>query len=102
MFRRSYFVNGDVYGVVMADVIQIAFQINDDDLERVDSYIPDQYPSRAAALREAVTEWLERRRRAEIDLALERGYDDVPEDKEIVEGLTSSSTEALAGAHLEW
>lgn len=86
----------------MDDVTQIAFQVSNDDLRALDEAVPDEFPSRAAALRAALSEWLERRRQAAIDRALEEGYADVPEDAEMVRGLTSAATDALAAADLDW
>ncbi len=63
---------------------------------------PDRFPSRAAALRAAVHDWLSRRRQAEIDSSLERGYADVPEDIAMTQGLATSARQALTGSDLDW
>ncbi len=86
----------------MSERIQIAFKLSSDDLAQLDGLVPDQYPSRAAALRAAVHGWLHRQRQAEIDVALERGYADVTEDVEMAQGLAASAKQALRGNRLDW
>ena len=86
----------------MSNNIQIAFQLDRDDLDRLDELVPDRFPSRAAALRAAVHDWLSRRRQAEIDSSLERGYADVPEDIAMTQGLATSARQALTGSDLDW
>jgi Arc/MetJ-type ribon-helix-helix transcriptional regulator len=86
----------------MSKFNQIAFQITNDDLNRVDATVPEEFPSRAAALRAAVHDWLARRNRAAVDEALEKGYADVPEDTAMTSGLSTAAREALAEVDLEW
>jgi len=58
----------------MGEVKQIAFQLDAESLAAVDSLTPNEFASRAAVLREAVHDWLARRREAAIDEALATGY----------------------------
>lgn len=91
-----------MYDAAMSEATQIAFQVSATDLERIDAMVPDQFPSRAAALRSAVHDWLERRRDEQIDQALERGYADVPEDDELTTAMAKASRRSLEAADLDW
>ncbi len=92
----------DVYDDAMSGFTQVAFKLSDEELEQLDTAVPEEFPSRAAVLRAAVHEWLERRRQAQIDAALQAGYDAVPEDHAMTAGLTQASAQALADADLDW
>ena len=86
----------------MSDLIQVAFKLSVEDLERLDGMVPDRFPSRAAALREVVHDWLERCREEQIDAALARGYADVPEEDALTSAMTETSRRALQAADLDW
>jgi len=86
----------------MADVTRVAFQLDNRDLERLDEKVPGSYPSRAAALRAGVRDWLDRQRNAELDETLELAYADVPEDPRVTEAVIRSSRNAIVKAHLDW
>ncbi|CAN5216410.1 hypothetical protein BH23ACT9_BH23ACT9_10950 [soil metagenome] len=86
----------------MSSFTQVAFQLSDEELRQLDESVPAEFPSRAAALRSAVHEWLERRRQAQIDAHLEAGYAAVPEDIGMTEGLAAVNRDALAEAGLDW
>jgi Arc/MetJ-type ribon-helix-helix transcriptional regulator len=92
-----------LYGDFMADTTQVAFTLSDRALERLDALVPDRFPSRAAALRAAVHDWLEVRTRHDIDQALEQGYADVAEDTAMTDGLAVAAKRALADREdLDW
>ena len=91
-----------LYDAVMSDLIQVAFKLSVEDLERLDGMVPDRFPSRAAALREVVHDWLERCREEQIDAALARGYADVPEEDALTSAMTETSRRALQAADLDW
>lgn len=86
---------------VMSKSIQVAFTLDRDDLTEVEELVPEVYESRAAALRDAVRQMLERRRQSAIDAALERGYADVPSQVE-ERVWAEASMEGLASADLDW
>jgi Arc/MetJ-type ribon-helix-helix transcriptional regulator len=82
-------------------VIQVAFQLPDEDLEAIDALVPDKFSSRAEALRIAVRLWLRQIEEQRIDAALAAGYDLLPPSGE-EKAWAEISSEALAGTHLEW
>ena len=86
----------------MSGVIQVAFQVAIEDLRRLDATVPDEFPSRAAALRSILDEWLANRRSEEIDRQLERGYDAVPETAQVTAALSDVAIEGLRAADLDW
>lgn len=82
-------------------MIQVAFQLPDEDLEAIDALVPEQFSSRAEALRMAVRLWLKQIEEQRIDAALAAGYELLaPGDAE--KEWAEISAEALAGAHLDW
>lgn len=91
-----------MYDVVMSKTTQVAFMLSDHELDRLDALVPDPFPSRAAALRAAVHDWLEVRSRHDIDQALEQGYADVPEDTAMTGGLAAAAQRALTDRDLDW
>lgn len=80
---------------------QVAFQLSDHDLERIDQMVPEDFPSRAEALRTAVKFWLEAVEQRRIDAALAAGYQIVPQG-EAEEQWAEVSVEALDSSRLEW
>lgn len=86
---------------MMDPVTQVAFQLPDEDLQAIDKMVPDQFPSRAEALRRAVKLWLKHIEEQRIDAALTAGYDLIPPKAE-ERDWAEASVEALAGAHLDW
>lgn len=85
----------------MGRAIQVAFQLASEDLDDIDKLVPGEFASRAAALRHAVSEWLDRRREDAIDAALAAGYQGHP-DAEEEEAWAQASLEALESANLDW
>lgn len=86
----------------MSGVIQVAFQVPVDDLRRLDATVPSEFPSRAAALRSILDEWLANRRSEEIDRQLLRGYAAVPETTQFTAALSDVAIEGLHAADLDW
>lgn len=80
---------------------QVAFQLSDEDLERIDRMVPNDFPSRAEALRTAVKFWLEIIEQRRIDAALAAGYQVLPPG-EAEEQWAEISLEALDSAQLDW
>gem|GEM_PF-6917905 len=90
-----------VYDGLMEKVKQIAFQIDIDALREIDAFKGREFGSRAEVIRAAVHEWLARRRNEEVDKALAKGYDAVPQaDEEQV--WADISLEGLQDAKLDW
>lgn len=91
-----------LYGVVMSDATQVAFQIDNDRLAEIDDLVSDHvFRSRAEALRAAVGEFLAHRREARIDAQLEAGYGAHPQGAEEA-AWANISVEGLRAADLEW
>jgi Arc/MetJ-type ribon-helix-helix transcriptional regulator len=80
-------------------MIQVAFQLPDEDLEAIDALVPDQFPSRAEALRSAVRLWLRQVEEQRIDAALAAGYDLLPPG---AEEKAWADISAEATARLDW
>lgn len=85
----------------MAEVTQVAFQLDTAAVETLDALAAETSVSRASLLRTAVAELLARRREAAIDGALERGYGDHRPDNE-EDAWAELSKEGLAAADLDW
>ncbi len=87
----------------MADVTQVAFQLDNDSLAALDEVAAAMSHSRAEVLRIAVREMLARRREADIDARLAAGYGaggPISEDEQ--SGLAEASVDALRSADLDW
>jgi Arc/MetJ-type ribon-helix-helix transcriptional regulator len=80
-------------------MIQVAFQLPDEDLEAIDALVPDQFPSRAEALRSAVRLWLRQVEEQRIDAALAAGYALLPPG---AEEKAWADISAEAAARLDW
>lgn len=94
-------VHSAVYGAVMADVTQIAFQIDNGSLAEIDSLVAARYRSRAEVVRIAVHDWLALRRAEQVDAALEKGYGvQPPGDEE--NSWAELSIEGLRVGELDW
>lgn len=85
----------------MAGVTQVAFQLDDESLLRLDELAAGASSSRAEILRIAVREMLARHREAAIDAQLAAGYDAKPPGPE-VDAWAELSIEGLAAADLDW
>lgn len=85
----------------MAQVTQVAFQMDSAAVETLDALAAETSVSRASLLRTAVAELLARRREAAIDAALASGYGDVHPGEEQV-AWAERSKEGLATADLDW
>lgn len=85
----------------MAVVTQVAFQLDESDLDRVDAQARAQAVSRAHVLRLAVRDYLARAREAELDAQIEAGYRDLPPGPDD-DGLAEVSQAALKAADLAW
>ena len=82
----------------MSEVTQVAFQLPTSALAEIDRAVPERFPSRAAALRKAVSDLVWQLEQERIDAALEAGYSAVPQGAEergwaevAVEGLGKGS-----------
>ena len=85
----------------MADVTQVAFQLDNQTLGEIDELATRQASSRAEILRTAVAEMLARRREAAIDAHLEAGYAaNPPSDEE--DAWAEQSIAGLRAADLDW
>lgn len=82
-------------------MIQVAFQLSEQDLEAIDALIPDEFPSRAEALRRAVGMWLRQIEEERIDAALAAGYQLIPPGAD-EKAWSEISQASLAAADLEW
>lgn len=90
-----------LYVVFMANVTQIAFQLDDASLRELDALAATESSSRAAVLRIAVHELLRRQRDAAIDAQLAAGYGAAPPGPEI-DAWAELSVEGLREADLDW
>jgi len=85
----------------MGKTTQVAFQIDDRSLRRIDEIAAGQAISRAAVLRTAVHELLAAQREASIDAQLAAGYGAQPLGAEDA-AWTEASLEGLRAADLDW
>lgn len=85
----------------MADVTQIAFQLDNESLREVDVLAATASSSRAEVLRTAVRELLSRHREAAIDAQLAAGYGARPPGSEEA-AWAELSIEGLRAADLDW
>ncbi|MEA2219434.1 MAG: hypothetical protein QOJ35_2060 [Solirubrobacteraceae bacterium] len=85
----------------MADVTQIAFQIDNESLRQVDELAASEASSRAEVLRTAVREMLRRHREIDLDAQLAAGYAASPQGPED-DAWAALSVEGLRAANLEW
>jgi predicted transcriptional regulator len=85
----------------MANVTQVAFQLDDDSLRELDLLAASESCSRAQVLRGAVRELLSRQRQATIDAQLAAGYGSRPPEAE-ADAWAELSIEALRAADLDW
>jgi predicted transcriptional regulator len=94
-------VDQDLYGLFMANVTQVAFQLDNESLRRIDELAATTSSSRAKVLRGAVRELLNKHREAAIDAQLAAGYAAKapgPEENAWAE----LSVEGLQAADLDW
>ncbi len=94
-------VDENMYCESMADVTQIAFQLDNESLREVDAVAAAASSSRAAVLRTAIHELLRGRREAAIDAQLAAGYGAQPPEPEF-DAWAELSIEGLRDADLEW
>lgn len=85
----------------MARATQIAFQLDDESLRRIDELAAAESRSRAEVLRAAVHDLLTRRREEAIDAQLAAGYAARPPDPEQA-AWADSSVDGLRTAELDW
>ncbi|MGQ0466169.1 MAG: ribbon-helix-helix protein, CopG family [Sporichthyaceae bacterium] len=85
----------------MPDVIQIAFQIDSHIVVELDAVAADASSSRAEVVRQAVREFLARRREASIDAQLAAGYGLVPPGAE-EDGFAAVSLAGFQASDLDW
>lgn len=86
----------------MADVTQVAFQLDNVQLAEIDELVADrEFRSRAEALRAVVAEFLHRRREERIDAQLEAGYRAHPQGAE-EDAWAEVSIRGLKAADLDW
>ena len=82
-------------------VTQVAFQLDNESLRRIDELAATESSSRAAILRAAVRELLRTRREAAIDAQLAAGYAADPPGLE-EQAFGELSIEGLRAADLDW
>ena len=85
----------------MATVTQIAFQLDNESLRRIDELAAARSSSRAEVLRGAVRELLRQEREAAIDEQLDAGYAANPPGPE-ERAWAELSLEGLRSADLDW
>lgn len=85
----------------MADVTQVAFQLDNESLRRIDELAAARSSSRAEVLRGAVRELLHQQREAAIDEQLAAGYAAKPPGPE-GQVWAELSLEGLRAADLDW
>lgn len=84
--------------------MQIAIVLPDEQVDELDRLVPEQYPSRAEAVRTAVSGWLAERRAREVDETLIAGYALAPAS---IDDISSGAATAGGGEppgweNLEW
>lgn len=94
-------LDDSLYGVLMADVTQIAFQLDNESLRQVDALATTEFRSRAEVLRIAVHELLSRQREVAIDAQLAAGYGARPPGPE-VDAWAELSIDGLRAADVDW
>lgn len=94
-------VGPGAYYIVMSDVTQIAFQIDNESLAVLDEVAEHEAQPRAQVLRTAVREFLMRKREEEIEARLIAGYADHPPGAE-EDAFAEVSVEGLQAARLDW
>ncbi len=94
-------VDDNLYGQFMANVTQVAFQLDNESLRRVDALAATTSRSRAHVLRTAVHELLRAQREAAIDAHLAAGYGAEPPGPEL-DAWAELSIEGLRDADLDW
>ncbi len=90
-----------VYGFLMVDVTQVAFQIDNDSLAEVDREAQRRAVPRAEVLRLAVRRFLAAQREADIDAQLAAGYGVQPVERS-EDAYADLSLEGLVAADLDW
>ncbi len=91
-----------MYYDAMSDVTQVAFQLDNDGLSKLDELVErHEFRSRAEVLRAAVHEFIARRRESRIDAELAAGYGVQPPGSEDA-ALAELSVEGLGEADLDW
>jgi predicted DNA-binding protein len=83
-------------------VTQVAFQLPNDLLARVDELASRHSRSRAAELRSAVEAYLENLREQAIDEQLAAGYGAVPPDDDLGAAMAAEGAASLKLADLDW
>ena len=94
-------MDASLYDQRMSKSIQIAFKLPQEHLDAIDQLVPDEYPSRAEAVRAAVAGFLKSRRERAIDTALAAGYGAKPPDEHDA-AWAEVSLEGLGLAELDW
>ncbi len=94
-------VDDKLYGSFMANATQVAFQLDNESLRRVDALAATMSRSRAHVLRMAVHELLRAHREAAIDAQLAAGYGAQPPGPEL-DAWAELSVEGLRDADLDW
>ena len=85
----------------MVNVTQVAFQLDNESLRRIDELADAESSSRAQILRSAVHQLLTVQRERAIDAQLAAGYAAAPQRAEDV-GWASASLDGLQAAELDW
>jgi predicted transcriptional regulator len=85
----------------MANVTQVAFQLDNESLRRIDELAATESSSRAEVLRGAVRELLSRHREAAIDDQLAAGYAVAPPGPEEA-AWAELSMDGVRAADLDW
>lgn len=84
--------------------MQIAIVLEDDQVEQLDGLVPEEFPSRAAAVRTAVETWLSQRRSARIDQQYEASYAASPPEADDIDSSRIRKDSALPAGweDLDW
>jgi Arc/MetJ-type ribon-helix-helix transcriptional regulator len=85
----------------MGKTTQVAFQLDDESLAKIDALVTTQYRSRAEVIRIAVHDWLARKHSEQVDAALARGYEVAPTGAE-EDAWAELSVQGLRAGDLDW
>jgi len=82
--------------------MQIAIVLEDAQVEELDRLVPDEFPSRAAAVRAAVETWLGERRAASVDEKYVASYTATPPEVDDIDSGRLRKGDALPAGWGDW